>query len=326
VAVVPAPLPARPWPPALVGTPTIAVLERAIARGRLAHSLLLHGDSLETLAAVADAITDRLLAAPAAAGGSHPDCFVLRPAGKMRQIGADATRALVDQVQVTAGFGERKVAVIHEADRMNSSAANIFLKTLEEPPANTTLLLLTTHPYALLGTIRSRCLHFRFPSDLAADPAPAEGWAAWLADYRGWLERLAAGTADPRAAADHVFSAYGLVARFGSVLDRAAAAAWETQRANLPADLEDDEQVAIETGIFKGLRSRCFAEIEAATRAYARVRLLAGEDSVRRPFAAAVEELERVSGLMQVNLNESAALESFLLSSLRLWSRRSLPG
>ena len=76
----------------------------------------------------------------------------------MRQISADATRELIAKVQVSAAVAPRKVAILHEVDRMNTAAANVFLKTLEEPPANTTLLLLTTRPYALLPTIRSRCL------------------------------------------------------------------------------------------------------------------------------------------------------------------------
>ena len=161
---------AHPWPPELAGTPAVGVIEQAISRQRLGHSLLLHGDSLDILVSVAHAIADRLLNPPGAAAasrrgvaaGSHPDCFVLRPAGKMRLITADATRELISRVQMSAGVGLRKVAIIHEADRMNAAAANIFLKTLEEQPAHTTLLLLTTHPYALLPTIRSRCLHFKF--------------------------------------------------------------------------------------------------------------------------------------------------------------------
>src|SRR5205823_5296094 len=170
-----------PWPPALVGTPSVAVIERAIARQRLSHSLLLTGDDIDTLTLVATAIADRLLnptlatnavqalrpdtpATPHFAPENHPDSFALRPAGKMRQISADATRELIGKVQVSPTLAPRKVAVIYECDRMNLTAANIFLKTLEEPPANTTLLLLTTRPYALLPTIRSRCLHFRFPA------------------------------------------------------------------------------------------------------------------------------------------------------------------
>jgi DNA polymerase-3 subunit delta' len=322
-SAAPAPSAVRPWPPALVGSPTITVIERALASGRLGHSLLLHGESLETLSAVAAALSDRLLnPAGAFAGANHPDCFELRPTGKMRIINVDLTRELIDQVQVTAGFGDRKVAIIHEVDRMNLAAANSFLKTLEEPPGDTTLLLLTVHPHALLPTIRSRCLHFRIPADPSFGLSEAEGWAAWLDDYRAWLGRVAGGRGDPRLAADHVFSVYGLLARFSAILEKATAVAWTKLEAGLPPDLEDEKKVAIETGLTKGLRSRFFAEIEGATRTYARTRLAAGDDTARGPFAAAVEEMERVAGLLQVNLNELVALESFLLASLRLWSKK----
>ena len=332
-----------PWPPALVGTPAIAVIDRALARDRLGHSLLLHGDSLETLTGVAYGIADRLLnpAVDPAAGrvGSapkaslpsttrfapeqHPDCFVLRPAKKMRQISAEATRELIAKVQVTASVGARKVAIIHEADRMHPTAANVFLKTLEEPPANTTLLLLTTHPYALLPTILSRCLPFRFPADSAAElAAHEEGWASWLNDYRAWLGRLSEAVTEKRAVADHVFSIYGLISRFGLILENATTAAWTVQKASLPAELEEDEEVAIESGIANGLRTRFFASIEEATRTFARERLDRGEDSARRAFASAIEKLEDTTRLLRLNLNSNAALETFLLTSLRLWSGR----
>lgn len=316
-----------PWPPALVGTPAISVIEQAIQRNRLSHSLLLHGDDLDTLAAIAAAIADRLLT-PAAGKedhhfppDQHPDCFSLRPAGKMRQISADATRELINKIQVSPAVATRKVAILHEVDRMHITAANVFLKTLEEPPANTTLLLITTRPYALLPTIRSRVLHFRFPS--AGTAVEADGWAPWLEDYRAWLGRLAdAAPTDKHVVADHIFTIYGLVARFGAVLDAATAAVWEQQKQKLPAELSDEEQVAIETGIANGLRARLFAEIEQATREFALPRLTAGDESARRAHAAAIEKLEHDVGLLRLNLNELAALEEFLLSSLRIWSRR----
>ncbi len=317
-----------PWPPALAGTPAISVIEQAIARRRLSHSLLLHGDDPETLAAIAHAIADRLLNGEAGQRApatfppeQHPDCFALRPAGKLRQISADATRDLIAKVQVSPAVAPRKVAILHEVDRMHVTAANVFLKTLEEPPANTTLLLLTTRPYALLPTIRSRVLIFRFPA--SGTPIAAEGWPAWLDDYRAWLGRLADGVAaDKAAVADHIFSVYGLVARFGAVLDFATAEAWKLQKEKLPPDLDDDEQVAIETGLANGLRARLFVEIEHATRAFALPRLTAGDEPTRRALVAAIGQLEHDVGLLRLNLNESAALENFLLSSLRLWSRR----
>lgn len=316
------------WPPALVGSPAIAVLEKAIAHQRLSHSLLLHGDDLSTLLAVAQAIADRLLNGPAEARSptpfppeQHPDAFALRPAGKMRQISADATRDLISKIQVSPAVSSRKVAVLHEVDRMHITAANVFLKTLEEPPANTTLLLVTTRPYALLPTIRSRVLQFRFPS--AGALVAADGWQPWLADYEAWLSRLLDGSAPDKAAvADHVFTIYGLVARFSAVLEFATAEAWKVEKARLPAELDDDEQIAIETGLANGLRTRLFAEIEHATRRFAVARLTAGDESVRRSVVAAIERLEHVVSLLRLNLNEAAALEDFLLASLRLWSRR----
>jgi DNA polymerase-3 subunit delta' len=314
-----------PWPSTLAGTPAIAVIEQAIARQRLSHSLLLHGDDMETLVAIANGIADRLLNTKEASANfppdQHPDCFALRPAGKMRQISADSTRDLIGKIQVSPAVAPRKVAILHEVDRMHVTAANVFLKTLEEPPANTTLLLLTTRPYALLPTIRSRVLLFRFPS--AGTPVAADGWTPWLEDYRAWLGRLADGVgSDKHAVADHVFTLYGLVARFGAVLDFATAEVWKQQKEKLPPELDDDEQVAIETGIANGLRARLFAEIEQATRTYALTKLTAGDEATRRAVVAAIEKLEHDVGLLRLNLNESAALEDFLLSSLRIWTRR----
>src|SRR5687768_11447397 len=105
------------WPAALVGTPAIAVLEQAIARQRLSHSLLIHGDDLETLVAIANGIADRLLNGEPGKRlpstfppDQHPDSFALRPAGKMRQISAETTRELITKIQVSPAVAPRKVA------------------------------------------------------------------------------------------------------------------------------------------------------------------------------------------------------------------------
>ena len=312
------------WPASLSGTPAVAVIERAIERRRLSHSLLITGDDHDILLAVAHAIADRLLNTPQSSApfppDAHPDCFHLRPAKKMRQISADATRELIGKVQVSPTVATQKVAIIHECDRMHVSAANIFLKTLEEPPANTTLLLLTTRPYALLTTIRSRCLHFRFPGVGAA--FQPDGWAAWIADYQAWLGRLTEGVADKKAVADSVFGAYGLVARFAAVLEFATSDIWKKQKAEITVELTDDEEEAMEVGISNGLRTRLFADIERATRDFALPALRKNTDTARRALTGSIDKLEHDVGLLRLNLNESAALEDFLLGSLRLWAAR----
>lgn len=322
-----------PWPPALVGTPTVAVIEQAIARRRLSHSLLLHGDELGTLVGVAHAIADRLLNTPAStahfAVKDHPDYLALRPKGKTRIIPigkADSPepgsmREFLPKLYVSPAVASHKVAIIYEADRMNVESSNAFLKTLEEPPGRTTLLLLTTRPYALLPTIRSRTLHFRFPSTATA--MAADGWQPWLADYQAWLGRLTAGVgSDKREVADHIFTLYGLVARFSAILEFATDAIWKEQKAKLPEELSDDEEEAVQTGIANGLRTRLFAEIEHATRAFALPQLIAGDEPTRRALTAAIDKLEHDVGLLRLNLNEAAALENFLLSSLRIWAKR----
>jgi len=335
------------WPEALAGTPAVATIEQALARQRLGHSLLLHGDDLDALMLVAQAIADRLLNEPGAPRAitpeQHPDCFFLRPAGKMRQlrIGDPAgpepgtMRDFLRKLSVTPAVAMRKVGIICEADRMNAATSNAFLKTLEEPPGRTTLLLVTTRPYALLPTIRSRCLHFRFAALSAEalagiDEAARLQWHQWKTDYAAWLTRLTGGVGDRAAVAAQVLAVYGLVTRFNATLAGATGKIWEAEKQKLAPELDEDEQVAVETGIANGIRQKLFAEIEQATLAFARPRLAPGDGatgaeqsrSTRVALGAAVGELERCAGLLRVNLNESAAVEQFLLTSLRLWAKR----
>jgi DNA polymerase-3 subunit delta' len=312
------------WPSELEGTPAIAVLERAIASGRLSHGLLLQGENSQQLLGVAHAIADRLLNVPGAsahfAPEQHPDCFHLRPTGKMRQINAENTRDLINKIQVSPAVSPNKVAILVEADRLHLTSANIFLKTLEEPPAGTTILLLTTRPYALLPTIRSRVQSFRFPA--SSSFVDAMGWPEWMADYQAWLARLASSKPSRKGAAEHIFALYGLIARFSMLLELATAEQWNKQKEKLPPDLKDEEQEAMETGISNGLRARLFADIEKATRGFAIPALAQGDDALRNPLTETVDALERCFGLLNVNLNESAALEDFLLATLRIWTRR----
>lgn len=325
------------WPESLAGTPAVIVLEKALARERLAHSLLLHGDDLDTLVLVAHAIADRLLNPPGGPGtlahrnpgeGGHPDCFELRPSGRARQIRIGdivnpepgTMREFLRKISVSPAIALCKVGIVYEADRMNEATSNAFLKTLEEPPGCTTLLLLTTHPYMLLPTIRSRCLHFRFASSAAPLAHPA--LPGWKTDYQAWLGRLTEGITERQAVAEQVFALYGLVVRFNAIVVGATAEIWKAQEGKLPADLDAEEQVAIEIGIANGIRQKLFAEIEHATITFARPRLAAGDGAVRRALTAAVGELERCNRLLRLNLSESAALEEFLLTSLRLWSKR----
>lgn len=314
------------WPEPLAGTPAVAVIEQAITRQRLAHGLLLHGDDLDVLGQVAAAIADRLLNEPGAKTpyfppDKHPDFIAVRPSGKARQIRVKENfEPFLEQIQLSPRLSRRKVAVVFEADRLNAATSNKFLKTLEEPPAGTTILLLTTRPNDLLPTIRSRCQRFQFKVGGAALARP--DWQAWRDDYRAWLDRLAGGMTGKTAIADQLMAAYGLIARFDAVLAALTAEKLREQKETIPEDLDDEEAIAIETGVANGLRLKLFTEIEQATRDCALPRLQADGDSARRAFIAAVEKLEHATGLLRLNLSESAVLEDFLLASLRIWTKR----
>jgi DNA polymerase-3 subunit delta' len=89
---------------------------------------------------------------------SHPDFHSVSPESKSRRIVIDQMRTMDQALQMTPMRGRTKVAVIHDADRLQPQAANAFLKTLEEPPAGCHLFLLTTLRDAVLETILSRCI------------------------------------------------------------------------------------------------------------------------------------------------------------------------
>ncbi|MGH8019646.1 MAG: DNA polymerase III subunit gamma/tau [Opitutaceae bacterium] len=302
------------------------VIDRALERGRLAHALLLHGGSAETLEIFARHLAGRLLELGpdwAAGGSGHPDFVTLRPSGKSRQIriGGDASdpnsmRAFIRQLAQSPLSASRKVGVVFEADRLNPSSANAFLKTLEEPPLDTTILLLTPRPYSLLPTIRSRCLNFRLPESAGRVEDPA--LAGWLDDYRAWLRNLPSGGTDRATAARNVMTVFALVARFSKWIDDAAERALAgLKEAGALENLDKDETEALKVSTSVGVRQNFLATIEAATCALAREISLS-----TNALAASIKELERAAGLLRVNFNENAALEIFLLTALRAWSGR----
>ncbi|MGH6951752.1 MAG: DNA polymerase III subunit delta' [Vitreimonas sp.] len=93
---------------------------------------------------------------------AHPDMFVLRRGlndrGKpRREITVDEARDLGAFFSLAPSEGGMRVAIIDAVDDLNRNAANAILKTLEEPPARSVLLLVCHAPGAILPTIRSRC-------------------------------------------------------------------------------------------------------------------------------------------------------------------------
>ena len=106
--------------------------------------------------------------------GSHPDLQRVEPdeSSKSGDIRIDEIREMTDKEMLTSQSGGYKVILIRPADRMTTAAANSLLKTLEEPTAQTIILLVSSRPQRLPATIRSRCQQIRFvtpPEEMAID-------------------------------------------------------------------------------------------------------------------------------------------------------------
>ena len=92
--------------------------------------------------------------------GNHPDLQIIRPEGKELKIGQ--IRELQKHIIYEPLEANRKVYILTDVDRMNDYAENALLKTLEEPPASSVLILLTSNIQVLLPTTRSRCQILQF--------------------------------------------------------------------------------------------------------------------------------------------------------------------
>ena len=171
--------------------PPWVFFQQALASGRLAHGLLIHGAPGVGKRVFVERVARALLcrarrpdgdacgACPACrqvTAGTHPDISRLMPEEAGRQIKVDQVRRFSQTLHLTSQYASGRLGWVDPAEGLSISAANSLLKTLEEPPLDCHLILVTDRLSALMPTIRSRCQLWRVP---AATP---EAGAAWLAE------------------------------------------------------------------------------------------------------------------------------------------------
>ena len=171
----------------------IHLLQRAIKTDKVVHSYLFLGNEgigkKQVALQFAKAINclaegsetgeacDHCLSCKKIDGGLHPDVLLLEPENHTLKV--DQVRQMQRDLAYRPYEGRRRVCIITAADRMAPNMSNILLKTLEEPPLHTVVILLANNPRLLLPTILSRCQAVRF------NPLPISQVTQWLVEEKG---------------------------------------------------------------------------------------------------------------------------------------------
>jgi len=248
----------------------VTLLQRSLERGRLGHAYLFVGNQLAELETAARTLSKTLvcqapprqepkglpldcceacLACRKANGDLHPDVQWVRPESKSRVITVEQVRELLGLVHLRPAEAAYKVAVLVAADRLNVQAANAFLKTLEEPPAKSVLVLLTTDPQRLIETVLSRCLRLNFGGGLEA-PRTEE--------HLAWLGRF--GEAGGGDAKRGLLGRYELLAVLANELGRRREAVEERLAAASPLERYEDAGAELQTKWEEELKAAIEAE------------------------------------------------------------------
>lgn len=299
----------------------------AFAAGRLAHAYIVvgppRGEAADFATFAMRLVTCREPDAPCGhcdgcrqiASRTFPDAFWLRPMKKSRVISVDQMRRgppgsenkipppyFIPWLNETALLGGWKFGVIEFADRMNQAAANALLKTLEEPPPQTLLLLLTDAPQALLPTIVSRC------ETIALSSPPAELEPKHLEPLLELLSSIdATGPFAANAYAQKVLAILAEMRAEAEAEAKAEAADTEDEGVNI----DKDEEEARITALYRQRRSLLVATIQrwlrdllavvaagdAAPIHYSAYAGAIRERAANVPLAAAIANVEAVESL-----------------------------
>jgi DNA polymerase III subunit delta' len=286
---------------------------RGLGEGRVAHAYVLVGPVRGAAMALAESMLGLLFCAgpePKPCGRcpgcrhvrthAHADVLWMEPESKSRAITIDRIREqLLPRIGSTSFEGGWKAAVILNAERMNEAAANCFLKTLEEPPPRTLLLLLSDAPQFLLPTILSRCQKILLGG--AGEPdAAGEEWRERVLDV---LAGAGGGSLAARMAAAR---------QMKGLLDEAKKAAAEAIEAE-GGELEEEVLDARTNARLNEMRRRLLETVLAWQRDLLVLALHAGEEQIffpkrlaslrreaaRLDYAAALSRVRRAEDMVR---------------------------
>jgi DNA polymerase-3 subunit delta' len=281
-----------PFPPSRVEE----LFQTAAKEGRLAHAYLLTGAPPAELESLGKGLAANLLDADLE---GHPDFFVLRPESKSRRVSIAQVRSLEHSLSRRPHKAPLKVALILEAERMclpPAEAANAFLKTLEEPPDHSLLILTSDRPEQLLPTVRSRCLTFPILPD--KHPAPIEGIDE--------LTRLWAESSEPTPLAAY---------RRASILQSFLLSTRDRLNAQSEQEVEDEEGDENESAQSASLAGQLVRVREDIITHLIRSAWGRAQSSLRPEIVREVDSLEKLRLALARNIDPTLAIE---VSCLRI--------
>ena len=281
-----------PFPPSRVEE----LFQTAAKEGRLAHAYLLTGAPPAELESLGKGLAANLLDADLE---GHPDFFVLRPESKSRRVSIAQVRSLEHSLSRRPHKAPLKVALILEAERMclpPAEAANAFLKTLEEPPDHSLLILTSDRPEQLLPTVRSRCLTFPILPD--KHPAPIEGIDE--------LTRLWTESSEPTPLAAY---------RRASILQSFLLSTRDRLNAQSEQEVEDEEGDENESAQSASLAGQLVRVREDIITHLIRSAWSRAQSSLRPEIVREVDSLEKLRLALARNIDPTLAIE---VSCLRI--------
>jgi DNA polymerase-3 subunit delta' len=234
------------------------------------------------------------------AAGHHPNAIQLQrdvdeKTGKQkRDISIEQVRELGERLALSSHYGQARVAVVDPADALNQNGVNALLKTIEEPPANAHLILISERAQDLPATLRSRCQRLRMA------PPPQAQSLAWLGD-----------TADAR---DALEQAYGAPLRARALMESGQLQRARKWAAELSAISEQKrDPIAVAAAIGKDETVAFIEWMLSWATAQMREQLKRGDRSKAGGIEQMIQEI--FSGLqrLRANANQQLVIESLLI-------------
>ena len=153
----------------------VALLQKMLRSGIIPHAFIFYGihgigkhmtalmfAKALNCATATDDCCDRCVSCDKTARRLHPDVLCIEPPADKKIISISQLRQMQEQIAHRPIEGRWKAVIIDQAHRLQTESANCLLKTLEEPPDNTVLILIADSISAMLPTVLSRCQHIRF--------------------------------------------------------------------------------------------------------------------------------------------------------------------